>query len=113
MVPTSGRGANRLNKKEAAPMGIKGTGAGKGIGEVPAVSGVGGSIPKNIGEGYNMKWFRVHIKEDGSYHSFRRSRRVRGVLQEESAEAEQERRKEGGKHALGVEWSGGWRSRVR
>jgi hypothetical protein len=36
-------------------MGIKGTGAGKGIEGVPAASGVGGNIPKNIGGGYNIK----------------------------------------------------------
>jgi hypothetical protein len=48
MVLTSGRGVSQLNKKEVAPMGNKGTGAGKGIGGVPAASGVRGNIPKNI-----------------------------------------------------------------
>jgi hypothetical protein len=36
-------------------MGIKGTGAGKGIRRALAVSGVGGNIPKNIGGGYIIK----------------------------------------------------------
>jgi hypothetical protein len=36
-------------------MGIMGTGAGKGIRRVPAVSRVGGNIPKNIGGGYIIK----------------------------------------------------------
>jgi hypothetical protein len=37
-------------------VGIKGTDVGKGFGRVPAVSGVGGNILKNIGGGYNIKW---------------------------------------------------------
>jgi hypothetical protein len=37
-------------------MGNRRTGAGKGIGEVLAASGVRGNIPKNIGESYIMKW---------------------------------------------------------
>src|SRR5712692_682413 len=69
MVPTSGRGANRLNRRKRRPWGSEGTGAGKGIGGTPAVSGVGGGIPKNIGEVNNMKWIRVHIKGHGSYHN--------------------------------------------
>jgi hypothetical protein len=42
-------------------VGIRGTGAGKGIRGVLAVSGVGGNILKNIGGGYNIKWCRVSI----------------------------------------------------
>jgi hypothetical protein len=55
MVLTSGRRANRLNQKEAVPMGIRGTGAGKEFGRVPAMSRVGGNILKNIGIGYIIK----------------------------------------------------------
>ena len=50
-------------------MGNKGTGAGKEVGGVPAASRVGGDIPKNIGGDDYIKWCRVHIKENGSYHN--------------------------------------------
>jgi hypothetical protein len=39
-------------------MGIKGTDAGKEFGRVLAASGVRGNIPKNIEEGYNIKWMQ-------------------------------------------------------
>jgi hypothetical protein len=45
-------------------MGNKGTGAGKEVRGVLAASGVGGGIPKNIGGGDYVKWFRVHIKRE-------------------------------------------------
>jgi hypothetical protein len=112
MVPTSGRGANRLNKKEAVPVGIKGTCAGKEVGGVPAASGVGGDILKNIGGDDYVKWFRVHIKVTIIFWRSGGVRGVRGSLQGESAEAEQERSGKGGKCALGAERSGGRRSRV-
>ena len=76
------------------------------------MSGVGGGIPKNIGEGNNMKRIRVHIKGHGSYCNLPEnpegSEGLRGRSLRERAGAEAE----GGQRALGTERSGGWRSRV-
>jgi hypothetical protein len=109
MVLTSGRGANRLNKKEAAPVGIKGTCAGKEVRGVLAASGVGGDILKEIimlnGSGYILKRMEVTVIFQRPWKGRRGS--MGGVHRSGTGA-----NKKGGKHALRVERSGGWRSGV-
>ena len=113
MVPTSGRGANRLNKKEVAPVGIKGTGAGKEVRGGLAASGVRGDIPKNIGGGDYIKWCRVHFKERTEVTViFQKTRKGQRGSTGGVCRSGQERSQKGGQRALGAERSGSQRSGV-
>ena len=87
-------------------MGIKGTGAGKEVGGGLAASGVGGGIPKNIGEGNNMKWIRVHIKGHRSY---------RNLLENpEGSEGLRGSGQEWSQKGVSAHWGGAeWRSEVQ